>query len=172
MDDMRIYVVCLASYNAGKLYGEWFDLDDYDGEVGLGDLLAAIKVMLDKSPVVGEEWAIHDNEGFGPYRVGEYENLWDLVRLSDAVQEHGEAMLHYAADVELEYALESFDEAFNGIHDSEEDYAEELTASLHNIRDTWFEYYIDYQAMARDLFMSDYTSHDLSNGDVAVFRVM
>lgn len=36
---MRMYAACLASYNAGTLHGEWFDLEDYGDKE---ELLAAI----------------------------------------------------------------------------------------------------------------------------------
>lgn len=33
----RIYVACLASYNAGRLHGKWFDLEDYGDADDLQD---------------------------------------------------------------------------------------------------------------------------------------
>ncbi|MDX9668736.1 antirestriction protein ArdA [Pseudomonas sp. P8_250] len=37
----RIYVACLAAYNAGKLHGEWFDLEDYTDADDLQEAIAA-----------------------------------------------------------------------------------------------------------------------------------
>lgn len=36
----RIYVACLASYNAGRLHGEWFDLEDYNDADELQEAIA------------------------------------------------------------------------------------------------------------------------------------
>ena len=69
-DTPRIYVACLASYNAGILHGEWIDATDAD------TIREAIQEMLKRSPTPGaEEWAIHDYEGFGPLRLSEFEDL-------------------------------------------------------------------------------------------------
>lgn len=55
-----IYVACLASYNAGRLFGTWIDLTVMNTE---DDVMTAIQEMLAESPVAGaEEWEIHDSE--------------------------------------------------------------------------------------------------------------
>jgi len=69
-DTPRIYVACLASYNAGILHGEWIDATDAD------TIREAIQEMLKGSPTAGaEEWAIHDYEGFGSIRLSEWEDV-------------------------------------------------------------------------------------------------
>ncbi len=56
----RIYVACLASYNAGTLHGNWIDLD---GTEAIEDQISGI---LKASPEEdAEEWAVHDNEFCG-----------------------------------------------------------------------------------------------------------
>ena len=56
----RIYVACLASYNAGILHGCWVELND-----GADAVFDYVKAMLEKSKIANaEEWAIHDYEGF------------------------------------------------------------------------------------------------------------
>lgn len=59
-DSPRIYVACLSSYNAGRLYGRWIELAGMDGD----DIRAEIDAMLKDSPMPGaEEYAVHDFEG-------------------------------------------------------------------------------------------------------------
>lgn len=71
MDTPKIYVACLASYNSGILYGEWIDVNQSVDEIS-----DQIKTMLVGSSIENaEEWAIHDYEGFGAIRLGEYE-IW------------------------------------------------------------------------------------------------
>src|SRR5436189_4774564 len=61
----RIYAATLSDYNAGRLHGAWIDADQ-DPE----ELQAEIDAMLAKSAEpVAEEWAIHDYEGFGLFKV-------------------------------------------------------------------------------------------------------
>jgi len=58
----RIYVACLAAYNAGRLHGRWIDAAQ-----DAADIQAEVRKMLAASPQAdAEEWAIHDYEGFGP----------------------------------------------------------------------------------------------------------
>lgn len=66
---MRVYIACLASYNAGILHGEWIDLDGLDAD----DLREKIADMLRRSPCPnvevpcpecgGNPWAAGDGHG-------------------------------------------------------------------------------------------------------------
>ena len=74
----RIYVADLAEYVSGNLVGRWFDLEDFEGTAE--DLHAAIAQYVLRTEQTGhEEWAIHDYEGFGPIRVGEYDSLETIL---------------------------------------------------------------------------------------------
>ena len=62
----RVYVACLAAYNAGKLHGEWIDMGDAD------DAHEQALQVLETSPEAGaEEWAIlvalHGPGTFAPW---------------------------------------------------------------------------------------------------------
>ena len=46
----RIYVACLAAYNAGQLHGEWINADREANEIQ-----ADIKSILEKSPEASAE---------------------------------------------------------------------------------------------------------------------
>lgn len=112
--ECRIYVACLASYNNGRLYGRWIDVDGKDAD----ELREDVAEMLRGSPcpnvevdcpacdggadepaVPGsmcmtcegsgkvpsaEEFAIHDHEGFGRM-VGEYTSLDDVAAIAEAL---------------------------------------------------------------------------------------
>jgi len=70
-EEIRIYVADLAAYNNGKLHGVWIDATQ-----DLDDIQEQINAMLEKSPEgFAEEYAIHDDEGFGGYSVGEYDGI-------------------------------------------------------------------------------------------------
>jgi len=166
-DTPRIYVACLASYNAGHLHGEWIDANQ-DADI----IQEAIQEMLEKSPIPGaEEWAIHDFEGFGGIQLDESEDIDQVAELGELIEEHGAAFAAYVNHVGVDFATkEGFEEAYCGEYDSEEAYAEEVFDELylHDVPDH-IQNYIDYAAFARDLFMGD--NYSVENGSgVYVFR--
>lgn len=124
----RIYVASLSDYNAGRLHGRWIDADQGDDE-----LWSEVEAMLEaSSEAVAEEWAIHDYEGFGPLRLGEYEDLRTVAKVARGIAEHGPAYAHWAAIVGTgdPDALERFGDCYLGHHQSVEAYAEELLADM------------------------------------------
>ena len=164
----RIYVACLAAYNNGMLYGKWIDADQDADSIRL-----EIQTMLAGSPIPGaEEWAIHDYDGFCGLRLSESEDIEDLVETVSLITEHGEAWARYAEYVGTDYASqEDFEEAYAGEWDSEEDYAEHLAEETMEIPEH-LRFYIDYEKLARDIFINDYFSAEGSNCKIFVFRRM
>lgn len=120
--DMKIYVACLASYNAGRLYGKWIELEGLS-ENAIGD---AIEDMLTHSPTEGaEEWSIHDYEGFGDIRLGENPGLDMLASLVEMVENHGKVFLGVVAHLGTHYieeAIETMQERYLGSAKSLEDW--------------------------------------------------
>lgn len=166
----RIYVASLSDYTAGILYGVWIDLTTCNGE---DDVRAAIHAMLDDSPtakkegVPAEEWAIHAFEGFAGLHVPESESigaLWEAHEIMESLDDP-EAFADWltyerSADISevTQENLSAFQEAYRGWYRSKEEFAEELVEEmglLSNV-DELLSRYFDYEAFARDLFMSDY----------------
>ena len=119
----RIYVACLASYNAGELHGVWIDAtQDAD------DIQAEVDVMLKASPEPhAEEWAIHDHEGFGGLPIGENDSFEGVSRLATLLEEHGAVFAgvvdHFGIDY-LDTAIDCMTDNYQGKWDSLEDWAE------------------------------------------------
>ena len=155
-----IYVASLADYNNGALHGAWIDAAREPD-----DIYADIDAMLDRSRQPGaEEWAIHDYEQFGPWRVGEHDIIDDVSQIAKGIAEHGYAYAAWANVFDGEdasYDIESFREAYLGHYDSVTDYVEQLADDLgyeHEL-DKLPEYlrhytHIDYAALARDMELS------------------
>jgi antirestriction protein len=163
----KIYVACLAAYNAGILHGKWIDAaQDADS------LHCEVQEILKQSPEpFAEEWAIHDYEGFGDIRIEEYQPLSEISQLALLIEEHGEAFAAYAAHVGIESATEeSFQDAYRGHWDSELAYAQELFDELyaHEIPEH-LRFYIDYEAFSRDIFIDGHFSVRSSEFGVFVF---
>ena len=108
----RIYVASLSDYNAGRLWGRWIEADQ-----SIEAISAAVEELLRLSPEPGaEEWAIHDYEGFGPLRLGEYENLEQVATIGRGIAEHGVAFAHWADYLGRDQwdDLAAFDDVYDG----------------------------------------------------------
>ena len=159
-DTPRVYIRCLASYNAGHLHGKWIDATDYDC------IMEEIQEVLESSPEPGEEWAIHDYENFHGLELSEYESIDRVAELGQLIAEHGPAFAAYANHVGVDYATEeSFQDAYCGEWSSERAYGEHLFDEmyLHDVPDH-VQPYIDYDSFTRDLFINDNYSVDCPGG--------
>lgn len=168
----RIYVACLASYNAGKLYGKWIDANQSPEEIS-----AEIFEMLQASSEHGaEEWAVHDYEGFGEISLSEWPDIARVSKISGLIEEHGDAYsLWYstqdAQNLEIEELEERFLEQWQGAHESKEafaDYFLDSTGQLQEIPE-FARRYFDFEAYARDLELSGDYSFVRANGQVYAF---
>lgn len=94
-DDPRIWLGCLASYNAGILHGGWMTM-----LADLEQICADRDEVLASSPEPGaEEPFIADHENWGDLRIGEYESLEVLQAIAEGIDEHGEAFTAYLEEV-------------------------------------------------------------------------
>lgn len=154
----RIYVACLAAYNNGYLHGEWLDVDNED------QVRNGINKILKTSPIPdAEEWAIHDHEYLG--MVSEYECIEKLVSFADFIKEHGEfgiALLeHFNNDIDE--ATEALEDNYHGEYDDQESFVIQLTEDTGGEIPKHLQFYIDYEKMARDYFMSDFYDIEVNN---------
>ena len=141
-DRPRIYVACLAAYNNGRLHGCW---------------------MLAASPEPdAEEWAIHDYEGFDGCQISEWASFDAVCELADFIEEHGAlgAKLYSQFGDDLEQARAAFED-YAGEYRSAADFAEELHDETGTAIPESLKYYIDWQALARDMAL---------NGEIMVFQ--
>ena len=77
----RIYVACLASYNAGILHGRWIDCDQ-----GVDHIEEEVAAMLKESTQqFAEEWAIHDHQFLG--NIDEYTSFDTCAAIGEALTE-------------------------------------------------------------------------------------
>jgi len=165
MDTPKIYVACLAAYNSGFLHGEWIDVDN-----DLEKVQDEIQKILALSPIKGaEEWAINDFEGFGEYRLSEYESIDHVVELAKFIAEHGELGACLLGDYSIDDAAKILEENYLGAYDNEVDFSHYIFEECYsNAMPNNLAYYFDYVAFTRDLFMCDYFSVEC-NGKTHVF---
>ena len=162
---IRIYVACLAAYNNGILHGAWIDANqDVDA------IRYAIHDMLKISPIeCAEEYAIHDYEGFCGISINEYEGIAQIAEYAEFIAEHGELggalYFHYG---DIESAQKAITDHYHGSYKSLTEFAEELTEETTQIPDS-LRFYIDYEAMARDLEINDVVAIETGFEQVHVF---
>tara|TARA_R110000787_G_scaffold137656_2_gene251273 strand:+ start:10885 stop:11436 length:552 start_codon:yes stop_codon:yes gene_type:complete len=152
-DRPRIYVACLAAYNGGRLHGRWIDATEPD------EVRAEVRAMLAASPEPeAEEWAIHDYEGFEGCAISEWASFDTVCELADFIEQHGRlgARLYGHFGNSLDEARAAFDN-HAGEYRSLADFAEEITRENGPEIPDALQYYIDWEAMGRDLEL---------NGDV------
>ena len=154
----RILVRCLAAYNSGRLHGVMIDASQ-----GEDHIWEKVRAMLAASPEAdAEEWAIHDYEGFEGARLSEYASFETVCALAEFIAERGElgAKLYSHFGDDLEAARAAFDD-YAGEYTSAAEFAEQLHEDTGTEIPESLQYYIDWQALARDMAL---------NGDIMVFQ--
>ncbi|BBX63232.1 antirestriction protein ArdA [Mycobacterium saskatchewanense] len=170
-----IYVASLADYNNGVVHGKWIDAAREDWEIQ-----ADINDILDSSREPNaEEWAIHDYEQFGSWRVREYDSIEMVSRIAKAIREHGYGFSAWLSIFDRPPEnFDSFREDYLGHYDSVEDYVEQMAddlgyeAEIDKLPKHLRDYVrIDFAAIARDMELSgDIATVDDSMGGVWIFR--
>ncbi|OUL23981.1 antirestriction protein ArdA [Nostoc sp. RF31YmG] len=181
----KIYVACLSAYNSGLLHGLWIDATQ-ERE----DIEDDIKWMLSWSPVLDdeacEEWAIHDYENFPGFSLSEYENLEYISKLAQALDEAEDAdamaaWLNYAKDMihnpDIEELAEEFNSYYCGHWESERDFVlkSDEVEEIYNWSEfekqfKFWSFHIDWDSVARDLFLEGYDSVKAKPYGIYVFR--
>jgi antirestriction protein len=165
----RIYVACLAAYNNGKLHGIWIDCNqDADG------IWKEINAMLSSSPESdAEEWAIHDYENWQGLLIGENESIECIAEIAELLQEHGKAFAVYCNYHNSDANAKDSQDCYVEKYESEEEFAygfwEELGIVEQLEKLGVYSFYIDWEAVARDLFINSYFSVETGYKEVYVF---
>ena len=129
-----------------------------------------VRAMLAASPMEdAEEWAIHDYEGFEGAQLSEYEGFAEVSELAAFIAEHGEIGGQLVNNLgSLDDAKKAIEDAYAGECKSLADFAEELAEQGTEIPEK-LRFYIDYEAMARDLEINDVFTIEISFEEMHVF---
>ena len=155
-DNPQVYIACLSAYSNGYYHGAWIDVSE-----GIEHVQECLKEILASSPMAKEEeceeWAIHDFQGFGNYKVSESHGLEELCEVAVFLKEcnrfPAEVVSWLIDDYGIEGAKEKMEDEYIGEFDSPSDlayhYVEE-TGLLDGIHKS-VAMYFDYEAFGRDL---------------------
>lgn len=160
-----IYVGTYAKYNAGSLFGKWFNLSDFTDKDEFME--ACKKLHKDEDD---PEFMFQDRENIPEELVSEswisekFFELRDKVEDMDATeQEAFSVWLDYESrDLskdDVDDLVKKFEDDYIGKYDEEEDYAREVVEQCYEVSDFVLNYF-DYAAFARDLFNGDYKHID------------
>lgn len=181
----RVWIGTWNDYNAGILHGEWIDCLGLDVETlqeKVNSILASSPTAM-KDGIPAEEWSVFDREGFGPFDIGEYSSVSDIVSACEQLEKAEESGLDYEIldafgqifgfdYIDRENLVETIQDCYLGHYDKMEDWAAEEIEErglLKDIPET-ISYYFDFEAYARDCeYNGDIKSHR-ANGGFYVFR--
>ena len=163
-DSPALYCGTYGKYNSGNFSGMWLNVSTFD----------------DYEDFVNFCLAIHADERDPELMYQDFENMPDSLYHEsmgeegfNKIEEYCELCDDYgvsAVDDFLEwYSPEDLDmmhDSYAGVYDSEEDFAREIVNDCYDLEKMMgnLSYYFDYEALARDLFISDY--HFGSHGTV------
>jgi antirestriction protein len=164
--EIRIYVACLAAYNNGILHGCWINADQDAWQIW-----DEVNAMLKASPIdeVAEEWAIHDYEGFEGVTISEWDGFERVAEIAAFIAEHGALggkLIEYFGS--LKDAQDAISDQYAGEYRSTADFVQEMTEQGTEIPES-LQYYIDWNAMARDWEINDILTIETGFEAVHVF---
>ena len=163
--EIRIYVACLAAYNSGILHGRWINANQEAWQIW-----EEVSVMLKASPIEeAEEWSIHDYEGFESVTISEWEGFERVSEIAAFIAEHGALggkLIEYFGS--LEDAKSAISDQYAGEYRSTADFVQEMTEQGTQIPES-LQYYIDWNAMARDWEINDILTIETGFEAVHVF---
>lgn len=120
---INVFVSNLAKYNDGELTGQWTTLPVEDVN----------KDILEPIDAVGKEWFISDYEA--PFKIGEYDSLYALNELAEALEDY-----------------DTIEDVYNALDDRETTGCEDVYDFDDDFFDTMFE---SKQEVARAVFFGD-----------------
>jgi len=120
----RVYIACLATYNAGILHVCWIDVPETAQEL----LEAVQSILAESEQEVAEEWAIHDSVGFGRLMLAEHESLQRVVDYAAFIRQLSEvgALLLDAYNGDLDQAKSIYENLYAGTYSDFTTFAEDV----------------------------------------------
>jgi antirestriction protein len=158
LNQAQIYVGTYAKYNNGSIAGGWLDLSDYSNK---DEFLQACAEL-------------HPDEADPEYMYQDWENIPDSLISESWVSEKLFSLISRIEDInnmeafttfvewrgynldteDIDGIISDFEDSFCGEYSSEEEYAYDVVEEYYDLPD-FAKTYFDYEAFARDLFISD-----------------
>lgn len=161
-----VYCGTYHKYACGPLTGMWIDLTSFGSYSDFMDFCKAIHADEEYPELMFQDYENFPRDFYSESGIGE-NNFEAILRIQELKDQYGDE----AVEDFFEYFTEDddFEDAYCGQFYSEKDFAEHIVDECYDLEKSMgsLSCYFDYDAFARDLFISDY--HMGSNGHV--FRV-
>lgn len=156
-----VYIGSYGKYASGNLFGAWLDITkfkDYD------EFISVCKfIHRDENDVelMAQDFECFPKSLYCESIMGE-DTFNKIKEYGELDYDKKEAYMIYLDGGLGKEDIESFEDAYMGKYDSEEDYAYQLINECYDIEKIMgsLSSYMDYAAVARDLFISDYYYED------------
>ena len=156
-----VYIGTYRKYNEGSLFGAWLDItkfENYDEFISVCKFLHRDEA---DPELMAQDYECFPESLYCESIMGEdtFNKIKEYGELDD---DKKEAYMIYLDGGLGKEDIESFEDAYMGKYDSEEDYAYQLFNECYDIEKMMgsLSSYMDYAAVARDLFISDYYYED------------
>ena len=163
-DSPALYCGTYGKYNSGNFNGMWVNVSTFDSYEDFKTFCLAIHADEEDPEIMFQDGEnIPDSLCHESMGAEEFENI---LKYCDLCDEYNVS----AVDDFLEWFypddLDNMPDAYAGVYDSKEDFAREIVNDCYDLDKMMgnLACYFDYEALARDLFISDY--HFGSHGTV------
>ena len=163
-DSPALYCGTYGKYNSGNLCGMWVDLSTFDSYDGFINFCKAIHAD-EEDPELMFQDGENIPDSLCSESMGE-EEFNNLLKYCELCDEYGVSAVCDFLEWYSPEDLDRMPDAYGGVYDSEEDFARETVNECYDLEKMMgnLACYFDYEALARDLFISDY--HFGSHGTV------
>ena len=159
-----LYCGTYGKYNEGNLCGMWVNVSTFGSYEDFLNFCKAIHADEEDPELMYQDFAnIPDSLYHESMGEEEFNNLLKYCELCD---DYSVSAVDDFLEVFSTEDLDRMDDAYMGVFDSKEDFAREIVNDCYDIEKMMgnLACYFDYEALARDLFISDY--HFGSHGTV------
>lgn len=152
-----VYCGTYRKYNEGSIDGAWLDLASFDNFDEFMEVCRLLHRDEEDPELMFQDYENFPRDWYSESCMDEetFDKIKEYGELDDDKQE---AYRIYIDGGLGEEDIDSFNDAYMGKYDSEEDYAYEIINECYNIEQMMggLSSYFDYKAYARDLFIDDY----------------
>lgn len=155
-DEPALYCGTYGKYNSGNLRGMWLDLSTFDYYDEFENFCLAIHADEADPELMYQDY---ENMPRSLYHesMGE-EGFNNIVKYCELCDDYSVEAVDDFLEWDSTDDLDRMHDAYVGVYDSEEDFAEEIVSDCYDLDNMMgsLACYFDYEKFARDLFMCDY----------------
>ena len=155
-DSPALYCGTYGKYNSGNLCGMWVDLSTFDYYEDFRDFCLAIHADEEEPELMFQDGE-NIPDSLCSESIGE-EEFNNLLKYCELCDEYNVLAVDDFLELYSTDDLDRMHDAYVGVYDSEEDFAEELVSDCYDLDNMMgsLACYFDYEKFARDLFMCGY----------------